>query len=92
MLGPVDVRKWEIEPAGFPREVTVEEWTLPDESHFIELSIKVDPEQAVDAGRAFRDLLADRGLDPDGDQQAKTRRVLEFFTATARRFTGPSPT
>ena len=81
VLGPVDVRKWELEPAGFPHEITVEEWELPDESNFIELSIKVRPDQAVDAGRAFRDLLVNRGLDPDGDQQAKTRRVLEFFAA-----------
>lgn len=81
VLGPVDVRKWELEPAGFPYEVTVEEWVLPDESDLIELSIKVPPDEAVGAGRAFRALLADRGLDPSGDQQAKTRTVLQFFTA-----------
>ena len=81
VLGPVDVRKWELEPAGFPHEVTVEEWVLPDESDLVELSIKVPPDEAVDAGMAFRALLADRGLDPSGDQQAKTRTVLQFFTA-----------
>jgi hypothetical protein len=81
VLGPVDVRKWELEPAGFPHEVTVEEWVLPDESDLIELSFKVAPGQAVDGGRAFRALLAERGLDPYGDQQAKARTVLEFFTA-----------
>ena len=79
VLGPVDVRKWELEPARFPHEVTVEEWVLPDESDLIELSIKVPPDQAMDAGKAFRGLLASRGLDPYGDQRAKARTVLEFF-------------
>jgi hypothetical protein len=37
---------------------------------------------AVDAGTAFRDLLAGRGLGPTGDQQAKTRTVLEFLTGS----------
>jgi hypothetical protein len=80
VLGPVDVRKWEIEPARFPHEVTIEEWMLPDDSDLIELSIKVPTDEAVDAGKAFRALLAERGLDPTGDQQAKARTVLEFFT------------
>ena len=81
VFGPVDVRKWEFEPKDFPHEITVEEWVLPDKSDFIELSFKVAPDQAVDAGKAFRDMLAGRGLDTDGDQVAKTRRVLEFYTA-----------
>ncbi len=80
VLGPVDVRKWELEPAAFPHEVTIEEWVLPDDSDLIELSVKVPADQAVSAGKDFRALLADRGLDPSGDQQAKTRTVLEFFT------------
>ncbi len=81
VLGPVDVHKWKLEPAGFPHEVTVEEWVLPDGSDLIEVSIKVPPDRAVDAGSAFRALLTGHGLDPDGDQRAKARTVLEFFTA-----------
>jgi hypothetical protein len=80
VLGPVDVRKWEWEPPGFPHQVTIEEWVLPDESDFIEVCIKVRPDEAIEAGKAFRDLLVDRELDPGGDQQAKTRWALEFFT------------
>ncbi len=80
VLGPVDVRKWELEPPGFPHEVTVEEWVLPDDSDLIELSIKVPTDQALDAGKAFHALLDERGVDPTGDQQAKARTVLEFFT------------
>jgi hypothetical protein len=80
VLGPVDVRKWEWDPKGFPHDVTIEEWVLPDKSDFIELSIKVDPDEAIGAATSFRDLLVARELDPDGDQQAKTRWALEFFT------------
>ena len=55
--------------------------SVPDKSDFIELSFKVAPDQAVDVGKAFRDMLAGRGLDTDGDQVAKTRRVLECYPA-----------
>ena len=53
---------------------------LPDKSDFLELSIKVDPVEAIEAGGAFRALLVDHKLKPDGDSQAKTRWALEFFT------------
>jgi len=64
-----------------PQTALPEPREVPDKSDFIELSFKVAPDQAVDAGKAFRDMLAGRGLDTDGDQVAKTRRVLEFYTA-----------
>ena len=80
-LGPIKVEKWEWNPRGFPHEVTIEEWVLPDKSDFLELSIKVDPGEAIEAGDAFRALLVDHKLNPDGDSQAKTRWALEFFTA-----------
>jgi hypothetical protein len=80
VLGPIEVEKWEWNPPGFPHEVTIEEWVLPDKSDFLELSIKVDPEEAIEAGDAFRTLLVEHKLDPDGDSQAKTRWALAFFT------------
>ena len=81
VLGPIKVEKWEWSPRGFPHEVTIEEWVLPDKSDFLELSIKVDPGEAIEAGDAFRALLVEHKLNPDGDAQAKTRWALEFFTA-----------
>jgi hypothetical protein len=80
VLGPIEVEKWEWKPRGFPHEVTIEEWVLPDKSDFLELSIKVNPNEAIEAAVAFRDLLVEHKLDPDGDSQAKTRWALEFFT------------
>jgi hypothetical protein len=80
VLGPVGVRKWELEPNGFPREITVEEWTLPDDSDLIEPSTKIEPAKAVKLGAAFRDYVVDRALDPNGDHQTKTRTALRLFT------------
>jgi hypothetical protein len=80
VLGPIEVEKWEWQPPGFAHEVTIEEWVLPDKSDFLELSIKVDPVEAIEAGGAFQALLVDHKLKPDGDSQAKTRWALEFFT------------
>ena len=46
VLGPVDARKWELPPETFPHKLSVEEWSLPDGTHFVELSFKVVPDEA----------------------------------------------
>jgi uncharacterized protein YjbK len=80
VLGPVDARKWELErPDGFAYDLCVEEWSLPDATHFVELSFKVDTGDAGEAQAAFRAFLADLRIDAKGDQEAKTPRVLRFF-------------
>jgi hypothetical protein len=80
VLGPVDVLKWKIDPKGFGEEVVAEQWTLPDGSDLIELSIKVKPQQANDASDAFTEYLEDNGFTTEGEQQTKTRAALTFFT------------
>jgi hypothetical protein len=64
VLGPIEVEKWEWKAPGFPHEVTIEEWVLPDKSDFLELSIKVNPKEAIEAGDAFGALLVEHKLDP----------------------------
>ena len=82
VLGPVDARRWDLDrPDGFPHMLCVEEWSLPGASHFIELSFKVDAGAAGDARTDFRALLRNLALDPSGDQEPKTPRVLKFFAA-----------
>jgi hypothetical protein len=82
VLGPVDARKWDLDrPDGFPHPLTVEEWSLPDATHFIELSFKVPAAAATGARTDFRALVRALGLDLLGDQAPKTARVLEFFAA-----------
>ena len=89
VLGPVDVRKWELEPAGFPHEVTVEEWVLPDDSDLIELSVKVPADQAVECREGLpgparrprpRPLWGSTGQDAHG------ARVLHRLTESAQSF------
>lgn len=77
ILGPVDARKWELQPNGFPHALAVEEWSLPDGTRFFELSFKAAPDEAPAAQRAFTTLLQD--LKIKGDPVAKTPRVLKFF-------------
>jgi hypothetical protein len=79
-LGPVNVHKWEFEPKDLGYEVTVEEWVLSDRSDLVEISITVDPNEAVEANERFVDFLRSRGFDTEGEQQTKTRTALEYFT------------
>ena len=84
VLGPVEARKWELPPAEFPYDLAVEEWSLPDGPHFIELSFKVPPDQAESAERAFQTLLDRLEIGHDGDPDPKTPRVLRFFAERLR--------
>jgi hypothetical protein len=80
VLGPVAVRKWKVEPEDFDDEIVAEEWTLPDGSDLIELSIKVEPERSREGSESFMAFLEAHGFDTEGDQQTKTRAALRFFT------------
>jgi hypothetical protein len=80
VLGPVDARKWELEELdGFPYTLCIEEWSLPDTTRFIELSIKVKPKEALRAQTAFHALLDDLEVTIIEGREQKTPRVLEFF-------------
>jgi hypothetical protein len=80
VLGPVDARKWVFEDLdGFPHKLSIEEWSLPDTTRFIELSTKVKAKDAKQAGDAFHALLAGLGVDLAATQAQKTPRVLQFF-------------
>ena len=84
VLGPVMARKWELPPEAFPHKLSVEEWSLPDGTHFVELSFKVEPDEAASAEQAFHSLLDRLGIGHDGDPEPKTPRVLRFFAERLR--------
>jgi hypothetical protein len=86
VLGPVDARKWDLPPETFPHKLSVEEWLLPDGTHFIELSFKATPDEAVAAERAFHTLLDRLEIGHDGDPNPKTPRVLKIL---AERLSAP---
>jgi hypothetical protein len=84
VLGPVDARKWDLPPGTFPHTLFVEEWSLPDGTHFIELSFKVSPDEAQAAERAFHALLDRLQISHEGDPDPKTPRALKFFAERLR--------
>jgi hypothetical protein len=78
-LGPVDATVWEVKrPSGLDYKLAAEAWRVED-FHFVELSIKVDPDEADEARTAFRTFLAALVDDVDGDRSRKTERVLELL-------------
>jgi hypothetical protein len=79
MLGPIDARVWDLPENTFPHELSVEEWSLPDGSHFMELSFKVKPKKADKAERDFHAFLTRLAIGFDGDPEPKTPKVLRFF-------------
>ena len=84
-LGPIRVLRWKTEHKGFPYELTAEEWRLPDGEDLLEVSIKVEPDQAAAARRTFESHLRELGIDPAGAQETKTRTALEYFARTLKR-------
>ena len=83
VLGPV-ARKWDLPPETFPHRLSVEEWSLPDGPHFVELSFKVAPDEAVSAELAFHSLLDRLKIGHNGDPDPKTPKVLKFFAERLR--------
>ena len=79
VMGPIRVLRWKLEHKGFPHELTVEEWRLPDGDDLVEVSIKVPPGEAQQAQREFDDHLRTLHLDPQGAQETKTRTALTYF-------------
>jgi hypothetical protein len=79
VMGPIRVLRWKLKHKGFPHELTVEEWRLPDGDDLVEVSIKVPPHEARQAREEFNKHLRDRGLDPQGAQETKTRTALQYF-------------
>jgi hypothetical protein len=84
VLGPVDARKWDLPPETFPHKLSVEEWSLPDGPHFIELSFKVAPDKAESAERSFHSLLDRLKIGHNGDPDPKTPRVLKILAERLR--------
>jgi hypothetical protein len=60
-------------------------WLYPDESRILELSTKCLPPEAFQVAAETRAYIAKRGVDLAGEQQTKTRRALEFFSARLKK-------
>jgi hypothetical protein len=83
VLGPILVLKARFEPEGLGRRLVAELWMYPDNSRVLELSTKCEPREAFLAAAETRVFLSGRGVELGGEQQAKTRKALEFFAGRA---------
>jgi hypothetical protein len=80
VLGPVKAFRWKPKLSGsLTYSIRCERWHIPDGRQLLELSIRVQPEQAQVAQEQFMQYLKDNNLDPTGVQETKTRLVLEYF-------------
>jgi hypothetical protein len=80
VLGPVKAFRWKPKlSGGLTYPIRCERWHIPDGRQLLELSIRVQPEQAQVAQEEFMQYLTNNKLDSTGVQETKTRLVLEFF-------------
>jgi hypothetical protein len=81
ILGPIFVLKLRVSPKELGRRLVGEIWLYPDGSRIVELSTKCLPAEAFDVAAQLRAFLKQRGLAPADEQQTKTKKALEFFSA-----------
>jgi len=79
VLGPILILKLPFRPADLGRRMVAELWLYPDGSRVLELSSRCEPTEAFQAAAELRSYLDERGVAVDGEQQAKTRKALEYF-------------
>ena len=81
VLGPLFVLKLKFSPKELARKLVAEMWLYPDGSRIVELSTKCAPSEAFQVAAETRAFLSGRGVSADGEQQTKTRKALDFFSA-----------
>ena len=82
-LGAVETMVWKVESSQLDEKMTFELWHLPDGSDILEVSIKVDAEDADDAIDDLLGYLDDHDLRVDAQQETKTRAAIEQLAAQA---------
>ncbi len=84
ILGPIFVLKLKQTAPARKRKLVIELWFYPDGSRILELSARVPPGEAFQAGIEARAYLEGLGLDLTAEQQLKTATALAFFSAELR--------
>ena len=81
-LGPIFVLKLKFKPPELDRRKMVAElWLYPDYSAILELSTKCAPSEAFQVAAEARAYLFERGVELGAEQETKTRKALEYFSA-----------
>jgi hypothetical protein len=81
VLGPIFVLKLKFLPEGYDRKLVAELWLYPDNSMLLELSTKCAPGEAFQVAAETKGFLVENGIDVGAEQETKTRKALEFFSA-----------
>lgn len=84
ILGPIFVLKLKFSPEGYDRKLVAELWLYPDNSMLLELSTKCAPGEAFQVAAETKGFLHENGIEVGGEQETKTRKALEFFSARLR--------
>ncbi len=84
VLGPVLVLKLPFTPPELGQKLVAELWFYPNGSRILELSTKCLPADLLGVVAKTRRYLMERGVDRTGDQQAKTKTALTFFSKQLR--------
>lgn len=80
-FGPVNVAKLQFPAKNLAgRRAVAELWFYPDGSRVLELSTKCAHDEAFDVLAETRAALLKRGITPNGAQETKTRKALEYFS------------
>jgi hypothetical protein len=79
VFGPIAAERWKKLEIGGVDGVNAERWTF-DALDFLELSIRVDAEDALTAQVTFAQAVAAAGLRSDDAAQSKTEQVLDALT------------
>ncbi|MEO8222930.1 MAG: hypothetical protein ABI563_19365 [Specibacter sp.] len=80
-LGPIGGTKWDLTLKG--QEIAAEQWVVGDRLRFLELSIRVTPEEAPVAQQALEKLLRKCRIDLDSVHETKTRLVMEYLASAS---------
>jgi hypothetical protein len=78
-LGPVPTHRYRTAVDELGADVTVEHWELPDGSSLVEVSVKVEEEDADGALEALLGWIGALGISLAETQVPKTRLVLEHY-------------
>jgi hypothetical protein len=80
VLGPVLVLKLRFTPKELGQKLVTEVWFYPDGSRILELSTKCLPADLLTVTAKVRRYLKEHAVDFTGDQQAKTKTALTYFS------------
>ncbi|MFI1989033.1 hypothetical protein [Actinoplanes sp. NPDC020271] len=81
VFGPVEVRKYKFQPAGFDRRLCAEKWAFPDDSTVLELSTRCPVGEAPEVATRLTAILSAHGVSPSEEQATKTEMTLRYSTA-----------